>query len=121
VGGILHIPDDTLDANSDTHYLIDMYGVISLEQIRQFNKTYLNLPILPAQDAYMMFKCLMNSISKEGKSKILIWKTIGTQFSGNLLLKIVIRESHLDTNATITSIRTKLSDLDTYILLKDLV
>jgi hypothetical protein len=70
VGGILHIPEDPLDANSDTYYLIDTYGVISSEQTRQFDETYLNLPIDPAQDAYMMFKCLMNSISKEGKTKM---------------------------------------------------
>ena len=35
--------------------------------------------------------------------------------SGNLLLKIVIRESHLDTNATTSVLRLKLSALDTYI------
>jgi hypothetical protein len=61
----------------------------------------------------------MNSISKEGKNKILIWKNqynIGINSSGNLLLKIIIRESHLDTNATTASIRNKLSSLDEYIL-----
>ncbi len=61
----------------------------------------------------------MNSISKEGKTKILIWKkqyTVGNCSSGNLLLKIIIRESHLDTNATTASIRKKLSSLDTYVL-----
>ena len=35
--------------------------------------------------------------------------------SGNLLLKIIVRESHLDTNATTGSIREKLSILDTYL------
>ena len=35
--------------------------------------------------------------------------------SGNLLLKIIVRESHLDTNATSASIRTKLTDLDRYL------
>ncbi len=60
----------------------------------------------------------MNSISKEGKKKILIWKndyTIDEYKSGNLLLKVIIRESHMDTNATTSNIRTKLSSLDTYI------
>jgi hypothetical protein len=36
--------------------------------------------------------------------------------SGNLLLKSIIRESHLDTNATTASIRNKLYSLDEYIL-----
>ena len=35
--------------------------------------------------------------------------------SGILVLKIIIRESHLDTNATTNSIRTQLSNLDEYI------
>ena len=40
----------------------------------------------------------------------------GALSSGNLLLKIIVRESHLDTNATTASIRKKLSSLDVYIL-----
>jgi hypothetical protein len=59
----------------------------------------------------------MNSISKEGKNKMLIWRqqyTVDDFSSGNLLLKIIIRESHLDTNATTSSIRTKMSNLDSY-------
>ena len=32
-----------------------------------------------------------------------------------LLLKTVLHESHIDTNVTLTSIRTKLSNLDTYV------
>ena len=35
--------------------------------------------------------------------------------SGPLLLKIVLRESHIDTKSTSTSIRMNLSNLDTYI------
>ena len=60
----------------------------------------------------------MNSISKEGKRKILVWEDqyqIGAYGSGNLLLKIIVRESHLDTNATSASIRKKLTNLDRYL------
>jgi hypothetical protein len=119
IGGILQIPEDANDPTSDTHYLVDNYGQIPLSRIRDFDETYLDQPIRPAQDAFMLFKCLMNSISKEGKNKILIWRqqyTINEASSGSLLLKIIIRESHLDTNATTSSIRTKLSNLDTYIV-----
>jgi hypothetical protein len=61
----------------------------------------------------------MNSISKEGKSKIMIWSDqnhVQGLPTGTLLLKVMVRESHLDTNATISSIFTKLSSLDSYIL-----
>jgi hypothetical protein len=116
--GILMIPDDPTSIDPELHYLIDNYGVVTLEQIRSFEETYLAQENRGAQDTYMLYKCLMNSISKEGKLKILIWKsqyTIGGRVSGNLLLKVIIRESHLDTNATTATIRTKLSSLDSYL------
>jgi hypothetical protein len=72
VGGILHIPQDPQDINSDTDYLIDNYGMIALDEIRRFKETYISQPICPAQDTFMMFACLLNSISKQGKNKILI-------------------------------------------------
>jgi hypothetical protein len=113
------IPDIPNDPNSPTKYLIDNCGQIPLETIREFETTYLQIGCRPAQDTIMLFKCLMASISKEAKNKILIWRDqyTGNGFSsGNLLLKIIIRESHLDTNATTSLICTKLSNLDSYIV-----
>ena len=71
----------------------------------------------------MLYHCLLNSLSKEAKTKVqlfqaeyIVMNDNGTIVpSGNLLLKIIVRESHLDTNATTTSIRRKLSSLDKYI------
>ena len=60
----------------------------------------------------------MASLLKEGKRKILVWEdqyNLNGLGSGNLLLKIIVQESHLDTNATSSSIRTKLMDLDKYL------
>jgi hypothetical protein len=119
VDGIMQIPDDPADPLSDTNNLIENYGRITLESIRAFEASYIALQVRPAQDTYMLYKCLMKSISKEGKSKITIWKDqyhVNGMPSGNLLLKVIIRESHLDTNATISTIRTNLSNLDTYML-----
>ena len=42
---------------------------------------------------------------------------IGKNASGNLLLKVLVRESHLDTNATTSWIRTQLSSLDKYMMI----
>ena len=54
-----------------------------------------------------------NSTSWE--DEYLITNDQGTMVpSGNLLLKVIIRESHLDTNATTQSIRMKMSNLDKY-------
>ena len=60
----------------------------------------------------------MNSLSPEAKAKINIWRNnywVNRNPSGNLLVKVVIRECHLDTNATIASIRQRLPSLDTYL------
>jgi hypothetical protein len=119
VTGIMMIPEDATNVLSNINNLIENYGQISLDTIQAFEATYIDQPIRPAQDTYMLYKCLMNSISKEGKSKIMIWRSqfhVGGLPSGNLLLKVIIRESHLDTNATISTIRTKLSNLDSYML-----
>ena len=72
----------------------------------------------------MIYKCLMNSFSKEGRMKIESWENeylvtndTGTTVPlGNLLLKVIIRESHLNMNATTQSIRMKLGNLDDYII-----
>lgn len=115
--GILSIPDDPVNP-TDFKSLIDQHGEIELETIRTFEESYIDEPVRPAQDTAQLYRCLMASLSKEGKKKILIWEnqyTIDGLGSGNLLLKIIVRESHLDTNATSASIRTKLTDLDRYL------
>jgi hypothetical protein len=119
VNRILQIPEDPADALSDTNNLIESCGMLASESVRAFEARCIALQVRPAQDTCMLCKCLMNSVSKEGKSKITIWKDqhhVDGFPSGDLLLKVIVRESHLDTNATISAIRTKLSNLDTCML-----
>ena len=99
--------------------LIENCGAVPIERICQWEETHLDAEVRPAQDAFMMHKCLMNSISKTGKDKVAIWKdqrTISGHASGNLLLKIIIGESHLDTSAATSSTRTKLASPDVCIM-----
>ena len=99
------------------------YSQVSLEKIATYENSYLGGNTREVQNSYMLFQCLMNSISREARIKVEGWdeeyiveNDAGTKVpSGNLLLKIIIRESHLDTNATTQSIRNKLSNLDEYI------
>ena len=124
ISGVLWIPEDINDQTSELRYLPKEYGVISMEEISAFERTYLGRELRTAQDSYMLYMCLLNSLTKEAKMKIQIWESEyiiendqGTKVpSGNLLLKVIIRESHLDTNATTQSIQTKLSNLDRYIV-----
>ena len=104
--------------------LIDNYGTISLEQVVESELQYINEQGRDAQNTYMLYKCLMSSLTNNAKKRISLWSEqyrIGDNdlCSGVALLKIIIRESHLDTNATTNQIRTKLSNLDSYILTVD--
>ena len=124
ISGVLWIPEDATDPNSELRYLPNEYGRVTIDQINAFERTYLGTERRVAQDSYMLFQCLMNSLSKEARMRIEAWENeyiiennsgIKSQ-SGNLLLKVIIRESHLDTNATTQSIRMKLSNLDDHML-----
>jgi hypothetical protein len=107
--------------------LIDHYGSITLERIIETEEENVVNQGREAQDTYtMLYKCLMASLTADARKKVTIWSSqyrIGegddTTCGGVALLKIIIRESHLDTIATTNQIRTKLSNLDSYILTVD--
>ena len=115
--GILMVPTDPANPFVLTNLLTN-YGEVSMTAITAFEQTYIDRECRAAQDTRMLYTCIMNSLSKEAKTKVHIWRTQytiqGGHKSGNLLLKVVIRESHLDTNATTSVIRLKLSSLDNY-------
>ena len=114
--GNLSIP--RLENPYDTDSLITNYGEITIGRIRHFDAMYIGTPTRAGQDNYMMYKCLMASLTKEAKNKVAAWESqyhIDGNCSANLLLKVIIRESHLDTNATTSNLRTQLSSLDSYI------
>ena len=117
VTGIMMIPTDP-DNPDVLSNLLTNYGEVKMEEVRAFEMTYISTQSRAAQDTHMLYACIMNSLSREGKTKIHVWRdqytAPGGYKSGNLLLKIVIRESHLDTNATTSVLRLKLSALDTY-------
>ena len=123
--GILRIAAEENEDDEDNtrENLIDHYGSITLERIIETEEENVVNQGREAQDTYMLYKCLMASLTADARKKVTIWSSqyrIGegddTTCGGVALLKIIIRESHLDTNATTNQIRTKLSNLDAYIL-----
>jgi hypothetical protein len=115
--GILNIPQDANDMNSPTDSLLESYGHISMERIRAFEMTYIHTKERTAQDTDLMHKCLLASLTEDALARIMLVEDeyhIAGEGSGNLLLRAIIRKSSLDTNATATVIRTKLSKLDEY-------
>ena len=115
--GILMIKSDPADPLGQEFDFLDSYGAVTLELLEQNELTYINKETRKTQDTSMLYKCLMTSLSTSGQSKVLCHNKqylIGPHFSGLLLLKIIIRESCVDTQATAATIRTRLSTLDTY-------
>jgi len=114
---VLNISENPGQANAASHSLLTEYGRISVEQVRTNAQVYFGQPVRAAQDDRMLYNCIMESLSKEAKDKVLLLTSeyhIGNQPCGALFLKVVIRESHVDTNATLRHIRAGLSSLDSY-------
>jgi hypothetical protein len=60
IGRIQQIPEEARsDINSDNIY------PVNLATIRRFKENCTHQSVCPAQNAFMLYKCLMNSISKK--------------------------------------------------------
>jgi hypothetical protein len=97
--------------------LIESYGEISYEDVKAHALTYMNEDSREAQDSFMLYHCLMNSLTDAAQKQVRTRGNVlpfmfGGKGSGPVLLKVIIMVSHVDTRATITSVRTKLSSLD---------
>ena len=115
---ILDIPDDVQNPLGPSKNLLKHYGELTLQHIKNHAATYVSTQTRAAQDSVQLYSCLWASLSNEGKSKVNVHRSdyhIGDQRVGTMLLKVIIRESHIDTNATVSHIRTQLSSLDTYL------
>ena len=115
---ILSVPYDIDYPYEDQINMVTDYGVISIHQIRDHEEMYIDSETRKAQDNDILFNCLMESISESARNKIVIWEedyTVRGEYSGPLLLKVIIRESHLDTNATTSAVQTQLTNLHEYL------
>jgi len=113
-GGILIIPEDPMNPAAGTPTnLLTHFGLRTLEQVRAFETTFYNTQTRRAQDSDMLYNCIMDSLSDVGRNKVNLHRTefiINNVPCGVCLLKVVIRESAIDSNATANSIRNQLSD-----------
>lgn len=113
---ILEVPADMADPY-DTLDMITQYGQISFEQVHDHVMSYNNLHNRAAQDSHQLFLCLMATLTEEAKVHMTTFKrqyTINNVHSGVALLKLIIAESYVDTNATTRLIRGRLSSLRNY-------
>ncbi len=106
--GILKITVNGGEENEKEEPFMENYGTLMFEQVTESELQYIDEGGRPAQDTYMLYKCLMASLTNEARKKVTIWSNqyrIGEnkECSGVALLKIIIQESHLD-NATTNQI-----------------
>lgn len=114
---ILGIPVDPNDLTVRAH-LCDSYGLVTLQQVRAHAASYVNAQTRTAQNSMQLYQCIMATLTREGKAKVHLSHadyTVQGHNSGTCLLKVVIGLSYIDTNATTTFIRGRLSSLDTFI------
>ena len=121
---LLSIPsiDNNGYLSSPYHNLIQQYGQISTQRIRIYEQYIYDHDNRVKQQLYQLYKCLMNSLSVEGDATIKLWKEqfIYPDENGNIihgglsLLKIIIRESSVDANASTEALRRRLTKLDEF-------
>ena len=117
--GILWVPRDATDPNSQCDLITRSHGTISTETILEYEATYLGTETREAQDNHMLYQAIMKGLSKAAKTKMLLKQKEFTYEgvpSANMLIKILVRECYLDTNATVANIKNKLGKLDGYIV-----
>jgi hypothetical protein len=102
--------------------LLTHFGEISYAQVRDHALTYYTRQTKQAQDAFMAYFCIYDSLDVEFVKRInmqtekfyLPPTANNAQRTPNaaMLLKVVISEAHVDTRATLSHIRMQLTQLD---------
>ena len=110
----MNIPEIANDPISLTNNLLEAYGQITLEQVRDQDTQYMFCQNREAQDNMQLYECLMNSLSNEANHVMALRNGdfhVRGKSSGTLLLKAITAESRIDTFATSNMVRTKLGRL----------
>jgi hypothetical protein len=117
----------TMTQGGNTYNLIDHYGTLTKATVRNNSISYIGSTAgangRKAQNAVQLFQFLVDSLTEDAKKKLFTRPSeyqitsalapAGTppMVDGPLFLKHIVSESHIDTNATINTIRTRLLNL----------
>ena len=96
--------------------LVNQYGTVTIDNVRAHVLTYQGMMSRNAQNSNQIYVCLSLSLTDEAKHKVSLDAgryTIGDECDGLLFFKVIVGLAHVDTRATVTVIRTRLSSLDT--------
>ena len=114
--GILDYPTGATSASGTliTKNVLECDGELDLEALKIWVQSFVSSESRAAQDDDMLFNCIVNSLSSDGMVKVYSryddFTTAGYN-SGILLMKVVLEESGLKTNAKIMADKEELSNL----------
>ena len=119
---LLNVPTTITEAGPQGpyHNLITSYGEVSPERIKNYEVHIDMTNDRKKQQLFQLYKCLMSSLSIQGDAMIKVWKDEfihdgASNITGGLsLLKVIVRESALDANASTETLRRRLTELDAY-------
>ena len=117
----MEIPPD-IAIPATTYNLLTEYGRLNNEQVTAQVTTYNQGQTRNAQSSFAMYLCVMNSLTTEARAKVMLKEdefTVNGIRSGPNLIKTIVKQSYLDSNATTKFIRNALSNLDEYMIQVD--
>lgn len=98
--------------------ILENYGRLNIQKIYMDAQAWMFSQGRMAQDDRMLYECIQNSLTVGAKAKLNVHRRAYTFMQGDLripcgvaYLKLLIRESYLDTHATTGMIRMKLGNL----------
>ena len=108
------VPQDNADPLNNLLDMTTNHGRFTLQHLRAFSATFITNQSRAAQMNMHMVMCILASLSLPGFRKVQTWHAdwhINGRASALLLIKIIIRESFIDTQATTRILREQLSSL----------
>lgn len=115
---IINIPSGAMLNYNEYDSLLTCYGTTSYNHLLKHISSYYTAEGRDTQDPQWMHHCIMASLTKEVKARVILHSDQYTYRgipSGPLLLKVIIQETCVDSNATIRHIRENLGGLNVYI------
>ena len=112
------IIDIPIEGNRNVRYLnlIDQYGEVTMDDIIAHAERYVGTETRTAQNSVMMANCLLATLTKTAYNQVTAYEgeysTDDGEPVGAMLLKVILRQCHIDTRATSRYIRLKLKELD---------
>ena len=108
------------DANGavvQTYDLLQEHGMVTFKQAHDFAATYANTPTRMAQNGLACYTCLSESLSPEGRTKLLadlkkVQVTNQCISNGPLLLKLILDRATTTTRSTLTLLFQRINSLD---------